>query len=425
METHPTPTDHSIPTPLKPARIGHLSGFGCRAAPFRKHPPTWRRPVIGIGVLVAFLPLLSGCSSNTEDDIVDTGSTDTAPMDGGDAPASLPSLDALSDGWNELFPGGDTICARGGPFSFFVHPGKVDKVVVDFMGGGACWSAVSCAENTDTFYFYDTVDPVREAVMEGTLSGVGKLDGIYNRSRDDNPFKDWHHVVIPYCTGDLHWGDNSQDYGDIRIEHRGAVNARSVLQWIYDNFTAPEQIFVTGCSAGSYGSILWSAYVMEHYPNTDVIQFGDSGAGVTTPDFFDNGFLSWNGEAAYPDWIPALDPETHNILFPDIYIGIADHYPDNFLSQFNYTFDGAQYFYFSEMGGGDKETFTADMMDSFEKIESSASNFAVFVPAGTGHCILLFEAFYTLNADGTLFADWLRELITTGAVNSVIETAGE
>ena len=44
--------------------------------------------------------------------------------------------------WNEIFPEGDTICARGTPFSFFVHPGTVDRVVVDFMGGGACWEIV-------------------------------------------------------------------------------------------------------------------------------------------------------------------------------------------------------------------------------------------------------------------------------------------
>jgi hypothetical protein len=68
---------------------------------------------------------------------------------------TLPGLETLAAGWNEITPGGGAVCARGEPLSFFVRPGTVNKLVVDFFGGGACWDAVTCAEDSSTFYFFD------------------------------------------------------------------------------------------------------------------------------------------------------------------------------------------------------------------------------------------------------------------------------
>ena len=356
----------------------------------------------------------------------DTGGDDAGGPDAGDfdtGGSTLPVLDTLDAGWNEIAPGGDTMCARGEPFAFYVRPGTVNKLVVDFFGGGACWDEVSCAESSDTFYFFDTLDPFRGFVLDGALLGGTTIDaGIYDHARDDNPFKEWHHVLVPYCTGDIHWGDNRMDYGSVQVEHRGAVNARAVLSWIYDNLLAPEQIFVTGCSAGSYGAALWSAYLMAHYPSAQVIQFGDSGAGVATEEFFLKYFPVWNAESAYPDWIPALDPADRNIRYPDIYIGIADYYPNNFMSEFNYTYDGAQYFYYEMVNGGDLETMSEEMLASLDTIEEGAANFASFVPAGEGHCILVFDRFYTVTAGGKTLLSWINELLAEGTVKSVRET---
>ena len=245
-----------------------------------------------------------------------------------------------------------------------------------------------------------------------------QYSGIFNTADVRNRFRDWHHVYIAYCTGDIHWGDITKDYGTVQIEHRGAANSRAVLDWLYANHPAPEQIFVTGCSAGSYGSALWAAHIMQHYPATQVIQFGDSGSGVITDEFFRNGFPSWNVEAAYPSWIPALDPETREIRYSDLFIGIANFYPTNFMSQFNYASDSAQHFYFREMGGGDEQAMSSQMLASFDAIEAGASNFASFVPLAPGHCILPYDDFYTVSANGTMLVDWINELLSTGSVES-------
>jgi hypothetical protein len=37
-----------------------------------------------------------------------------------------------------------TGCGRGAPFHFFFRPGTVNKLVIDFEGGGGCWDALTC-----------------------------------------------------------------------------------------------------------------------------------------------------------------------------------------------------------------------------------------------------------------------------------------
>ena len=52
----------------------------------------------------------------------------------------------LAADWKSHSPGGDTICAKGGEFTFFYHEGYGEnktKLVVEFEGGGACWNDIT------------------------------------------------------------------------------------------------------------------------------------------------------------------------------------------------------------------------------------------------------------------------------------------
>jgi hypothetical protein len=294
----------------------------------------------------------------------------------------------------------------------------VNKVVVDFIGGGACWDAFTCS--VADAIFEDSVDSVRERIESADKSGF------YDDENPANPFKDWYHVVIPYCTGDVHWGDAVMVYSEgepdeVTINHKGAVNSRAVLDWVFGNFDAPEQVMVTGCSAGAYGAALWSAYVMQQYPASDVFQFGDSGAGIITDTFFMDSFPSWNAQAAFPTFIPELDPGQNDILdshLPDLYAGIANFFPDRWMSQYNTIRDENQYFFYMAMGGGALSEWTSGMLASVSEIEKRAPNFSAFIAPGEQHCILPYDNFYTVEANGVKLTDWLTEMITKGSVAS-------
>jgi hypothetical protein len=296
----------------------------------------------------------------------------------------------------------------------------VNKVIVDFIGGGACWDELTCAVGSG--FFWDEVDglPLREASTDDP-------HGIYDHTRAENPFADWYHVMIPYCTGDVHWGDSVTTYAEgtadeVTINHRGAVNARAVLKWVYDNFSAPEQILVTGCSAGSYGAALWSADVMNHYPNAEVLQFGDSGAGIGTTTFMAEGFPSWNAQAAFPAYIPELDPSKVDLLtltMPDLYAGIANHFPNQKMSQYNTFFDHEQVYYFTAMGGTDAQEWSGLLQASLVEIEQRAPNFASYLAPGEQHCILAYDNFYSVRSNGVALVDWLRSMVEDASFGSV------
>ncbi len=346
----------------------------------------------------------------------DGGDTDGGEPDGGE-PGPLPLLSELDpNAWNELRPGGETSCSRGSEYAFFVRPGTTNKIVVDFIGGGACWNETTCS--IAGAIFSDSVAPVRRAVEENMPQGI------YDRENEENPVGDWTHVILPYCTGDIHWGNSSTEYSDtLTIEHRGAVNTRAVLDWIYANVDAPEQIFVTGCSAGSYGSLAWSAYLAEHYEGVPTVQFGDSGAGVITESFFRDSFPSWNAEMILPAWIEELDPSMVDIFeldLADLYERVGTYYPDNRFSQYNTSFDDNQAFYYEAMGGeGGAMGWNERMEASTSRIIESTPNYRNFQAPGEQHCIILQPNFYEVESNGVRLVEWLDQLINGEAPENV------
>jgi hypothetical protein len=373
-----------------------------------------------LALLAAALPIAACGGDDTSSSTAGTGGGGGSGGSGvggagGTSPSGLPAKEDLVVGeWNEIQPGGETICSRGTPYSFWVLPGKTDKVVVDFIGGGACWDEFTCG--VADAIFSDSVEDVR-AVIE-----AGEASGFYDHANADNPIADYWHVIIPYCTGDIHWGNAVTTYGEgdkaVTIQHKGAVNASAVVGWVYENFASPEQLFVTGCSAGSYGSLLWSSHIMEHYPESKVFQFGDSGAGVITQDFFQDSFPSWNAEQAFPNWIPELNPESVDLYtkeLADLYTGISNHYPEHVMSQYNTIRDENQVFYFQAMGGGGVDEWTVAMQASIAKIESGAERFASYTAPGEQHCILPYDNFYTVETNGVRLVDWLKSSLESNA----------
>jgi|EP01046_Picozoa_sp_COSAG06_P067538 hypothetical protein len=58
-----------------------------------------------------------------------------------------PPAAAQDRSWQTIAPGGDTQCGYGAEFRFHFRPGAPGSngLVIDFQGGGACWSAATCA----------------------------------------------------------------------------------------------------------------------------------------------------------------------------------------------------------------------------------------------------------------------------------------
>lgn len=321
--------------------------------------------------------------------------------------------------WRTLEPGGDTLCSDGSPYRFFVHPGDPAKLLVEFEGGGACWSGATC--ELDIYTRRITTDP--EQARER-----GQLQGIYDGANPENPFRDFTHVYVPYCTGDLHWGDSTQRYtgftGSYTVQHRGARNAAAAANWAFENVPAASQVAVAGCSAGGYGAILWSSHILARYPGAAAVQLADSAAGVAEPGFFATLLEAWGARTAWPSFIPGLaleglDPA--RVSMPYLYGAIAAYYPLAGFSQYNTLFDTTQVFFYGLTRGAiaAPAAWSASMQESVAAIRDANPNFASYTAPGLQHCVINQPEFYTTETGGVRLADWVRRLLATGRPGSV------
>lgn len=323
------------------------------------------------------------------------------PLAAQEATAELPALADLDAGWNMLSPGGDTLCSRGTPYSFFVRPGQdASRLMIYFQGGGACWNPLTCREG-------GTFDP------EVSPTEVDNMNGIFNFDNPENPVADFTTVFVPYCTADLHFGNAVGEYGTgpIIIEHRGFVNTSAVLDWTYANFDSPSQVIVTGSSAGAFGSLLNAPYILDHYRDSQVVYMADAhGVGLNQRDTA----TVMDGWGAF-DNMPAFIPDLANVdrsafTVNQIYEALAANFPDALLSQYVTTADETLVLFYS-FTGGSAEEWTQATLDSIDALEASLDNFSSFVAGGPLHTILLRDEFYTYMADGVRVRDWFASLV--------------
>ena len=316
-----------------------------------------------------------------------------------------------------------TQCARGGPFSFFVTPFETDRVVIHFQSGGACWNGQSCAFADGLFS--PTVDAARTGFVNGTIR-----QGLLDFANPDNPVTGWTHVFVPYCTGDIHWGNRRTTYNEgagneVTIQHRGAQNVRAVLSWAERNLPNAREVLITGCSAGGYASIAWMPWIAEAFPEADIIQIGDSAQGIITDSFFEESFPAWNALELLPEFIPDFDQRNPDFNYLDLSLGAlyriaADFYPQFRFAGIESSRDSTGVFFYSAMGGeGGPEEWSRRMNASVDEIAAAAPNYRFFVGEGTYHCAVNDARLYELESDGVSLLDWFRARLDGTAVESV------
>lgn len=332
------------------------------------------------------------------------GAEDPAPKFPPPAPGALETVE----------PGGETICSRGTPYRFFAFGGDPERLVLDFEGGGACWNELTCSVAGAIF--------AEEAASTADVEAVRDhpdLGGIYRLDDAANPLMGWSLVHIPYCTGDVHWGDATHQYTeDNTIQHRGRQNVRAVFDWVADRYPAPDQILVTGCSAGAYGAIGYASWVAERWPDAEVTVLADSGAGIITDTFFADSFPNWNALPTLQEHLPELAAaDLSDLSIEDLYLATARAYPKMRIAQYNTAFDKDQTFYYTAMGGG--SDWSERMRATVSTIASGADNFRHYLAPGQVHCIHPYRIFYERESgpsDAPMdYVTWLDELINGAA----------
>ena len=94
--------------------------------------------------------------------------------------------------WYRITPEG-TKSSDGSEWHGLIRLGTENKVVVYFFGGGASINGYTSERGKE---FFATTASVQDFVASG---GIGSC-------AEENPFRDWTFLVLPYASGDFHSG---------------------------------------------------------------------------------------------------------------------------------------------------------------------------------------------------------------------------
>ncbi|MEZ5598603.1 MAG: pectin acetylesterase-family hydrolase [Pseudomonadales bacterium] len=321
----------------------------------------------------------------------------------------------MSETWNAIEPGGDTLCSDGTPYRFFVHPGNTTKLMVYFEGGGACWFRGNCDPSLRPTY---KTNLTQQEMSRGN-------HGVFDFARTDNPLKDYTVVYAPYCTGDVHIGRQDHAYppeqgqrGDLVIHHRGFTNTDAVLDWTYANIDAPETVFVSGSSAGSIPSPYYALVIGNHYDQARIVQLGDGSGGYRQENGVALPHQPWGTvrELVKNPAYAGLTDDSFNYV--ELYTRAARARPDIQFAAWDSAEDVTQKQLFALAGLKGVsllDLFTANQND----IRRAAPDFRSYIAGGDIHTILGRPEFYTYSQGDVMLRDWLADLVNGKPVNDV------
>ncbi|KAL3924018.1 MAG: hypothetical protein SGILL_001306 [Bacillariaceae sp.] len=341
--------------------------------------------------------------------------------------------------------GGNSICGDGSPFCFYVskpsqRQSNNERLLVELMGGGACWDVDTCEKQADYLYVNgDVMDNALgrscqemqygladEAANMLCASQIGKTD-----------FSTYNTIIIPYCTQDVHIGSNTMTYTDnsdddggngdeLTVHHMGANNILTVLDWIYKNFANLRHATVTGCSAGGTAVPVVQQLLHQHYNhfgnrNTQLAALADSPVYLTPSYFLNYGLPNWNPQKLLADKMGVpynkyKDSEDYPTQLWDYFLRKSDNRNRwGFVSHTQDPVSMTYYQYMSGNGGDNRRQLEdngnsqwySELSGSVSYIQGKHRNVKSFWMDGEGHCS--FGLYYAMQEEG--FQDFASAIV--------------
>lgn len=326
--------------------------------------------------------------------------------------------------WYRLYAEG-TFCAFDEPYHACFKSGIENKLLIIFCGGGVSINAYTAAHPNSVFnppgavnFYTDDVFLVADLVPP---HGLGA-------DRADNPFRNWSALFVPYATGDFHCGENDFSFRDDAgaekvVHHRGYTNYRALIAKIQRYVPSPEQIVVTGFSAGAFATALLTDDVMDRFPDCrDVTCFPDS-AQLLYRGWRETAEKVWKAPKAISERLTGDNITLDSLLAlhrkrgDSVKIMYACSCRDNMLSAYQHYID------FGEMTGATQEdgvTFSRRYAEMARVLRQQIPGIGLFIcdlPAEgddaekhlTKHCINMSDEVYTCMVDGVRCIDWIEQ----------------
>jgi len=321
-----------------------------------------------------------------------------------------------------LYPLKGCVSGNGKPYGVSLKKGRENKLLVNFLGGGASWSEEtakkpitipSLLRKKEVFY----IPHVSPSMMK--LGHVGLLSTKDKR----NPFCDWHVLNIPYSTADFHIGAQDFQYQDDRgkdkmLHHHGAKNVTAALTELKRFLPqTPDMLLISGTSGGAFGCLAHAPAIKNLYPNCSNIVVYAEGAHLRAPIWQNTIQNIWNVD---PDLAAHLNSED---LIVDLFRYAESNLPRD--TKFLYAvsvWDDALTRFMSKMNHGKTEItkqtleeFHHSLIDVVNTLKAEIQNCAHYLTDygkkkdGTTPHIFLGspKLLYGKMQDGVSLADWI------------------
>ncbi len=294
------------------------------------------------------------------------------------------AISASADLWTWV-PFDDAFCANGSNTGIGVNlHANATRLLIYLEGGGACWDENTCyvaptAANIASGY--GSAQFAADAGSGGLLTGAG---GYFDRSSAGNPFKDYSYVYVPYCTGDVHAGSNTVQYGTHTTRHVGFDNMSAYLQRLVPTVPGVQRVVIAGSSAGGFGAAFNLWQTQQAFGNVRVDLIDDSGAPMPQDVVLqgtDAEVLwrqNWNLAATLPPGCTACATDLSAVLG---YYGTA--LPDNRVALLSYVQDTVLPGYY----GITTDQFTAGLSEVLTDQFLPYPSHHYFLAAGAGHVL--------------------------------------
>jgi hypothetical protein len=407
---------------------------------------------------VACVTLWAGCTAPTGDDTTEATSADTttsgtttttsSPTTTGEPEASTTGTSTGDSGDSSSSEGGTTetapdppsayeewlkveipgaVCGNNSQYKFFVNykEGAKDLLIM-LEPGGACWDYDGCSGKSDL----GAAHP--DGIPDDLMNAVGQSANISPliRRKDGGPTSDFNLVFLPYCTGDVHTGNNVIVYDDpsgvgepLEFHHNGHNNVALATMWMNKQFPAIDRLFVTGCSAGGAGAIINYYFFRTGLDAARGYLLDDSG-----PIFPSSGFSaplhtkireSWDVDSIFSELPPEYQIDDD---FGVLNTHLADIFPEDRLAttffQRDYNYSRYSYENFYEMNAKeDIMTYWASDTDLLDEQYKTRDNLGYYLPywreLNDSHCVSIVTYQDTeieeLDLDLGLFIDELLD----------------
>ena len=327
-------------------------------------------------------------------------------------PSGMPIM-APEKTWTYVpFP--ETKCRSGSPAGISVNLSNASKRVMIYLeGGGACFDSQTCGANPDAV---------------GSQNPAG--GGVFDRTRAENPVKDWSYVYVPYCTGDVHMGANDagQVEGVTGTQHFvGRLNLKAFMERVVPTFASAEHVLLTGVSAGGFGAASNAAFVQWAFGDVPVTLVDDSGPTFSSkflPKCLTDKYVKyWGLENSILDDCGkgCSASEDYSTQFLDYTASHAENRSSGLIESDQDSVIRGFYGIGTNNGANDcqgvllltsmsAQDFLAGLLDYREHVKKYPG-FGTYYPSSTQHTWLGGNGFYTSQAGNVKLVDWFTGVI--------------